>query len=139
MVGILDNLKSPSLQTGGIDSMRIYATTSATPNGDRVLPFQGVDDLFGMSSQGDALGYRVLAPLARKTNKYWIGYQISSPKGMEFTNPGRCDGKMINIAMSPDGAKFASPGQRPGNTTNKSPSPAGAQSVSPGRRPGPDS
>jgi hypothetical protein len=35
--------------------------------GGRVPPLQGLGDCFGASSQGVALGYRVVAPLARGT------------------------------------------------------------------------
>ena len=117
--------------------MRIYATTSAAaPNGDRVLPFQGVNDLFGTSSQGVALGYRVLAPLTRMINEPWIGNESPSPAGAQSASPGRHPGNATNKSPSPGGAQFVNQGRRPGNTTNKSPSPEGAQSVSPGQRPG---
>ena len=65
--------------------------------GIRVLPFQGGGDLFGASSQGVALGCRVVAPLARNivARRKIIGV------------PAQCRA---------NGAEAISPGQRPGNS-----------------------
>lgn len=84
----------------------------------RVPPLQGGDGLFGPSSQGVALGWRVLAPSVR---------QRVARRGANRSRVKSCA----------NGAELISLGQRPRNATlRRFPSPEGARLVSPGQRPG---
>ena len=74
----------------------------------RVLPFQGVDGLNGPSSQGVALGYRVVAPLARKAT----GAMVNARR---WANHVR-DVHGMRTVLQPEGPQPVSPGQRPGNS-----------------------
>jgi len=74
----------------------------------QVLPFQGVDGSFGPSSQGVALGYRVLAPLARNAT----GAMVNARRWVNHVRDvhGMC------TVLQPEGLQPVSPGQRPGNS-----------------------
>ena len=62
----------------------------------RVPPLQGWDGLFWASSQGVALGWRVVAPLAR---------QIRQPEGLQPVSPGQRPGNSaIKAFPSPERA-----------------------------------
>ncbi len=74
----------------------------------RVLPFQGEDGLFGPSSQGVALGYRVVAPLARKATSAMVNAR-------RWANHVR-DVHGMRSVLQPEGLPPVSPGQRPGNS-----------------------
>jgi len=88
----------------GIEPTTMQTTrTMSGENGTRVVrrvpPLQGGEDLFGASSQGVALGWRVVAPLARRG-----------------TSSIALLARMDSCA---DGAKPVSPRQRLGNPATK--------------------
>jgi len=70
---------------------------------DRVLPLQGGGDRYGPGSQGVALGWRVVAPLARSAG---------TPQPF-----GRRNNDMLQSISQPEGLQLVSPGQRPGNSS----------------------
>ena len=80
----------------------------------RVPPFQGGEDLLGAGSQGVALGYRVIAPLARNT-----GAMRARNTAMRVRNTAiraRNTETRARGNVCANGAKPVSPGQRPGNS-----------------------
>jgi hypothetical protein len=79
LVGILDNLKSPSLQTGGAAGGQCERRRV-----ERVLPFQGEVGLFVLGSQGVALGWRMVAPSARRV---WRANGASNRLGSVWQRP----------------------------------------------------
>ena len=107
----------------GIDSITQPSPTGAKPNTRRlrVTPRWGWDRVVIHDSQGGALGYGVIAPLARN---------IIHPGGTPPPNPW--NGPMIapspHKTICPNGAKPCSLGQRPRTTPpTHSPSPNGAK------------
>ena len=106
----------------GIETTNLqHAIAQLAADGDRrqstarfeFRPLQGWVRLVGPSSQGIALGWRVVAPLARKP----AGAVVDVPRRTH-----RAGGK--RSAVQPEGLQFASLGQRPRNSViNKSPSP----------------
>ena len=92
---------------------------SGARNGARVVrrvpPLQGGDGLIGPSSQGVALGYRVVAPLARNSG----GAIVFVPDKVSHA-------RRMRSVFQPEGLQPISPGQRPGN-------PAANRMISPER------
>ncbi len=92
--------------------------------GRRVLPLQGGHGLIGPSSQGVALGCRVVAPSARMpagagilapewmdhAREVQLGFQSG---GLELVCPSLQLGKLPPVSQ-PEGLELVSPGQRPG-------------------------
>ena len=145
MVGILDNLKSPSLQTitgrlhfrrssgsfwsdtrsrmtsdmCGIKSTRMCAISRFAPPGRligtrgerRVPPLQGGECSVGTLSQGVALGYRVVAPLARRRAGAAVvvpwARPNSTPTGCNSSAWGNAPGTPATCIPSPERAIFA--------------------------------
>jgi hypothetical protein len=88
-----------------VSSCRADTTTPLGARARRVPPLQGGEVLFGPSSQGVALGYRVIAPSARK------------PASAMVVAPGAVNHvRRIRSALQPEGLQPVSPGQRPGNS-----------------------
>ena len=73
----------------------------------RVPPLQGWNGLVGPSSQGDALGWRIIAPLARKTGtaRAWVN-----------VTRWLAQFAVLSPVSQPEGLQLVSPGQRPGNS-----------------------
>ena len=66
------------------------------PRAWRVLPFQGGECFVGTLTQGVALGWRVDAPLARRSLR---------AKGAKPISPGQCPGNRPTNTPSPERAK----------------------------------
>ena len=89
----------------------------------RVPPLQGMVSLFGPSSQGVALGCRVLAPSARRragtnTDPQWVSRRVGAKRGGH-----ECGCSLGLPKHHPNGAQVISLRQRPRNPGRKQPKP----------------
>ena len=93
----------------GIEAATMRGRPPISVSGHRVPPLQGGEGLFGPSSQGVALGWRVVAPLARKTGTARAWANVTRSLAQLIVN-------LPQAISQPEGLQLISPGQRPGNS-----------------------